>query len=58
MYFLLAMPGSAEWMLILLIPALIIVIPIITYFAGFRNGKREGERLQLQKQVDANRAGK
>ena len=56
MYFLISAPGGSEWMLILIIPILIIVVPIIAYFVGFRNGKREGERLQLQKQVDANRS--
>jgi CDP-diglyceride synthetase len=56
MYFLLAMPGSSEWFLVLVVIALIVGVPIIAYFAGFRNGRREGERLQLQKQVDERRA--
>ena len=56
MSLLLATPGGSEWFLILIVIALIITVPIICYFAGFRNGKREGERLQLQKQVDERRA--
>jgi len=56
MYFLLAMPGGGEWMVVLFLLALLVGVPIISYFAGFRNGKREGERLQLQKQVDERRA--
>jgi len=53
MLFLISMPGGAEWILILFIPCVMIAVPIITYFWGFRNGKREGERIQLQKQVNA-----
>jgi hypothetical protein len=43
-------------LLILFILILIVGIPFMFYALGFRNGKREGERVQLQKQVDANRA--
>jgi hypothetical protein len=38
---------------ILLILLIIVGIPVICYIMGFRNGKREGERIQLQKQVDS-----
>jgi hypothetical protein len=44
-------PGSGSYLPQIAI-ALIIGLPIITYIFGFKNGKREGERIQLQKQVD------
>ena len=52
MYTLIATPRGGMWLTILFAIALIIAVPIITYNAGFRNGKRDGERVQLQKQVD------
>jgi hypothetical protein len=52
MFFLLSAPGGGEWLIILFFSGLIIYIPIACYKAGFRNGVREGERRQLQKQVD------
>jgi ABC-type cobalt transport system substrate-binding protein len=52
MFLYLSAPGSGEEMLILFVIGLFITVPIIAYYFGFRNGKREGERLQLQKQMD------
>jgi hypothetical protein len=49
MYPLLSIPPGSEWILILLI---FFGILIICYRAGFNHGKREGERTQLQRQVD------
>jgi hypothetical protein len=44
-------------LVIVIIPAIFLGLPILFYFWGFRNGKREGERNQLQQQIDANRKG-
>ena len=52
MCFLLSAPGGSSWILILLFIAIVVYIPVACYKAGFKNGMREGERLQLQKQVD------
>jgi hypothetical protein len=52
MHFLLSPPGAGLIPFIFLLIAIVISSLVISYFAGFRNGKREGERLQLQKQVD------
>jgi hypothetical protein len=49
MYLLLSILPGSEWILLLLI---IVGIPLICYRAGFNHGKREGERSQLQRQVD------
>jgi hypothetical protein len=46
-------PGSSFPYLIAFLLVLVIVIPILACKSGFRNGKREGERLQLKKQFDA-----
>ena len=52
MRLLISMPGSGLPGLILFVIVLFILALVLSYFAGFRNGKREGERIQLQKQVD------
>ena len=55
MTFLYIEPGSGSYivpLLILCLLVVVVIIPIISYRAGFKNGKREGERIQLQKQVD------
>jgi|GEM_PF-3084569 hypothetical protein len=52
MIFLLSAPGGGSWILILLAIVVLVYIPVACYRGGFRNGVREGERRQLQKQVD------
>ena len=45
-------PSAGEWQLVLFLITLVISVPFLAYRSGFRNGKREGERIQLQKHVD------